>query len=120
MENSLLSLPLVLEGPETTTTAPKTTTTASRTVSTGVGGDQSAENNGGGSTIVCYHLLAPEAAVEELKLRWSDLVEPPGTAGTKATGRNGDSGNGVSEDCTPWARMLGVGSGGSGENDGVE
>lgn len=121
-ENNLRSLPLALEGPGTTPAAPKTTTATSPTVSTGGGGgaDQPAEKTGGGSTIVYYHLLAPEAAVEELKLRWSDLVEPSGAADTKTTGRSGDAGYDLSEDVTPWARMLGVGSSGTGENDIIE
>ena len=80
---------------------------------TGVG-EQSTERTTGGSTIVYYHLLAPEAAVEELKLRWSDLVEPPGADDTKAKRRSGDVGNGVSEDDTPWARRLNVDRDGSG------
>lgn len=105
------SLPLALEGPDTTPAAPQTTTTPP-TTSTEVGGDQSTERTtAGGSTIVYYHLLAPEAAVEELKLRWSDLVEPPGVADTKSKGSSGDGGYGVSEDATPWARRLDVGSG---------
>ncbi|CAM9136063.1 unnamed protein product, partial [Laminaria digitata] len=104
------SLPLALEGPDTTPAAPQTTTTPPTTSTEG--GDQSTERTtAGGSTIVYYHLLAPEAAVEELKLRWSDLVEPPGVADTKSKGSSGDGGYGVSEDATPWARRLGVDGG---------
>lgn len=34
---------------------------------------------GSDSGVVSYRLLAPEAAAEELRLRWAELVEPRGT-----------------------------------------
>lgn len=117
--SSLQSLPLALEGPDTTPVTPKTTTTPP-TMSAGVGGDQPTDRTTGGSTIVYYHLLAPEAAVEELKLRWSDLVEPPGATNTEAKGRSGDVGHGVSEDDTPWASRLNAGRDGSGIDGGMQ
>ena len=58
--------------------------------------------------------------VEELKLRWSDLVEPPGAADPKTKGRSGDVGYIVSEDDTPWARRLDVGTDGSGVDAGMQ
>lgn len=117
-ESSLLSLPLALEGPDANPVSPKTTTTPT-TMATGVG-EQSTERTTGGSTIVYYHLLAPEAAVEELKLRWSDLVEPPGAADTNTKRLSVNVGNGVSEDDTPWARRLNVVRDGGGLDSGKQ
>lgn len=47
-----------------------------------------------GSSVVFYHLLDPDAAADELKKRWSELVEPPG--GEER----------VAVDATPWSRKL--------------
>lgn len=51
-----------------------------------------------GSSVVVYHLLDPDAAADELKKRWSELVEPPG------------GGERVAVDATPWSRKLEIGS----------
>lgn len=49
-----------------------------------------------------YRLLDPEAAVGQLKLKWSELVEPPAAAsGVSADGT-------ASWDGTPWVRGLGI------------
>lgn len=93
-------LPLALEGPGTTdtalTTTPTTATASDRKEptppATPLSGQQ-LEDGGCGSTVVFYRMLDPDAAVEELRLRWAELVEPP---------QGGDGG----PDDTPWARRL--------------
>lgn len=75
------SLPLALEGLQDSPTLKAeskekesnegTTTEETRPVST------TAVQHRSGSTVEFFRLLNPDAAAEQLKLRWSDLVEPP-------------------------------------------
>lgn len=66
-----------------------------------------------GSDVVFYRVLDPEAGVEELKQRWSELVEPPGaTVGEKTDGT--DSGGAVQS--PPWAHRPNRRSTGDGGN----
>lgn len=94
------SLPLALEG--------------LRTDSSGAAAAAIAGTAASSSPVVFYRLLDPEAAVGRLKLKWSELVEPPAAA-------DGVSGDGATNgDGTPWARGLGTrsGSGSIGVDDG--
>lgn len=84
------SLPLALEGVDT---APSSVAAAAK-----------AGTAASSSSVVSYRLLDPEAAVGQLKLKWSELVEPPAAA-DRGSGDGASSGDG-----TPWARGLGIGS----------
>ncbi|CBJ25706.1 conserved unknown protein [Ectocarpus siliculosus] len=56
----------------------------------------------GSSAVVFYRLLDPEAAVEQLKSIWSELVEPPPERFSDAGSR------GSGEPSTPWRRIGGA------------
>lgn len=95
-------LPLALEGPGATgaalTTIPTATTAPNTQEPTPTAIPPSAlpsEDDGRSSSVVRYRLLDPDAAVEELRLRWAELVEPP--QGDYVEPRDDDGG-------TPWAR----------------
>lgn len=68
------------------------------------------------AVVVFYRLLDPDAAVEQLKSKWSELVEPPAPAAAAAcsdSDSGSDSGGGSSSGVgTPWARKLDAGVGG--------
>lgn len=90
------SLPLALEGLDKPAPASASATEAAAS---------------GSAVVVFYRLLDPDAAVGQLKSKWSELVEPPAAAAAAATysDDSGDGGSGSSGDGTPWARKVGVG-----------
>lgn len=89
------SLPLVLEGMGT----PPAAATAAAASSS--------------AAVAFYRLLDPEAAVGQLKSKWSELVEPPiaAVSTTPAYDSGGDTGSSGSSNGggTPWKRKIGVG-----------
>ncbi|CAM9667331.1 unnamed protein product [Ectocarpus sp. 12 AP-2014] len=93
----LCSLPLALED---------LSTTAASAVAASTAQPQAKPPGGtavGSSAVVFYRLLDPEAAVEQLKSIWSELVEPPPERFSDAGSR------GSGEPSTPW-RRVGVAS----------
>lgn len=69
---------------------------------------------GSSAVVVFYRLLDPDAAVEQLKSKWSELVEPPAAAAaatcsdSSGTDLGGSSSSGSG---TPWSGRLGIGLG---------
>lgn len=128
-DDSRRSLPLALEGPDAlTTTAAAAAATASTTsmVAAKTQGEFRPPPTGTatderGSTIAFFCLLDPDAAFEALKLRWSDLVEPPAGVGGEQNAGRGATGSSFTDSDAPWVRRLGLasgydGGGGSGED----
>eukprot|EP00752_Nemacystus_decipiens_P016356 g14627.t1 len=92
------SLPLALEGLDSPPPAAATAATEAA--------------SGSSAVVVNYRLLDPDAAVERLKSKWSELVEPPAAASHSYSDRDSDSGGGGSsggrggDGDPPWARRV--------------
>ncbi|CAM9256922.1 unnamed protein product, partial [Ectocarpus sp. 4 AP-2014] len=95
-KDGLCSLPLALE--DLSTTAASAVAASSAPPNAKPPGGTAV----GSSAVVFYRLLDPEAAVEQLKSIWSELVEPPPERFSDAGSR------GSGEPSTPWRRVGGA------------
>lgn len=93
------SLPLALEGLDKPPSA----------AATGATEAAAGSSSSSSAVVVFYRLLAPDAAVGQLKSKWSELVEPPAAATCSDSGSDSGGGSSSGDGGTPWTRKAGIG-----------